>query len=77
MGVELRDKGIRVNSVNPGPVGTDMFNGLPDVVQTAFKAVAPVTDAIDIADVVTFLAGPQSRWVTGSTISTNNGVILN
>lgn len=77
MGVELRDKGIRVNSVSPGPVRTQMFTTLPTEVQDGFKAIAPVAQVEDISDIILFLAGPKSRWVTGSTISATNGVLLN
>jgi 3-oxoacyl-[acyl-carrier protein] reductase len=38
MGIELRDKGIRVNAVNPGPVETDMFLDLPNSTQDYFKS---------------------------------------
>jgi 3-oxoacyl-[acyl-carrier protein] reductase len=37
MAVELRDRGIRVTSVNPGPVSTDMFHSLSEDVQEYFK----------------------------------------
>jgi 3-oxoacyl-[acyl-carrier protein] reductase len=77
MGIELRDKGIRVNSVNPGPVITDMFTSLSDDVQDYFRATHPVAQPADITDVIVFLAGPNSRWLNGGTLSTNNGVILN
>ena len=77
MGIELRDKGIRVNAVNPGPVETDMFLGLPNETQDYFKTTQPIAKTDDIADVITFLAGPNSRWINATTIGTNNGVILN
>jgi 3-oxoacyl-[acyl-carrier protein] reductase len=77
MGVELRDKGIRVNAVNPGPVETDMFFDMPNETQDYFKSTQPVAKADDIADVITFLAGPNSRWINATTVGTNNGVILN
>jgi 3-oxoacyl-[acyl-carrier protein] reductase len=77
MAVELRDRGIRVNSINPGPVTTDMFHALSEDVQEYFRSSHPVAKPDDISDVVVFLASPKSRWVNGGTISTNNGVILN
>jgi len=77
MGIELRDKGIRVNAVNPGPVETDMFLGLSSETQEYFRSTQPVAKADDITDVVTFLAGPNSRWINATTVGTNNGVILN
>ncbi|PVG01783.1 putative short-chain type dehydrogenase/reductase [Serendipita vermifera] len=64
MGSELRDKGIRVNTVNPGPVVTDMLTAQSD-------------EPADITDAILFLAGPKSRWINGGTLSTNNGAILN
>jgi 3-oxoacyl-[acyl-carrier protein] reductase len=77
MGIELRDKGIRVNAVNPGPIETDMFLGLPNETQDYFKSTQPIGKVDDIADVITFLAGPDSRWINATTVGTNNGVILN
>jgi 3-oxoacyl-[acyl-carrier protein] reductase len=77
MGIELRDRGIRVNAVNPGPVETDMFLDLIPETQEYFRSTQPVAKADDIADVITFLAGPNSRWINGTTVGTNNGVILN
>ncbi|KAG9053603.1 hypothetical protein FS842_007720, partial [Serendipita sp. 407] len=76
MGIELRDKEIRVNSVAPGPVTTDMFNQNDEQTREAIKAHFPVGEPADIADAVAFLASPASRWVTGTTISTNNGIVL-
>ncbi|KAG8820530.1 hypothetical protein FRB91_000547 [Serendipita sp. 411] len=76
MGIELRDKEIRVNSVAPGPITTDMFNQNDEQTREAIKAHFPVGEPADIADAVAFLASPASRWVTGTTISTNNGMVL-
>ncbi|KAG8813808.1 hypothetical protein FRC17_001414 [Serendipita sp. 399] len=76
MGIELRDKEIRVNSVAPGPTTTDMFNQNSEELKDAIKASYPVGEPSDIADVVAFLASPASRWVTGTTLSVNNGMVL-
>jgi 3-oxoacyl-[acyl-carrier protein] reductase len=77
MGSELRDKGIRVNSVNPGPVVTDMFTSQTEDIQDYFRATHQVAQPTDITDVVVFLASSKSRWINGGTLSTNNGAILN
>jgi len=72
MGVELRDRGIRVTAINPGPVVTDAFTRLPVETQEHFKSLNPITVPEDIADIITFLASPKSRWVNGGTINANN-----
>lgn len=74
--VELRDRGIRVTAVNPGPTTTDMFYGMPVENQEYVKSQGPVADPSDIADIVVFLAGPKSRWITASTVNSNNGAVL-
>ncbi|KAG8813807.1 hypothetical protein FRC17_001413 [Serendipita sp. 399] len=76
MGIELRDKEIRVNSVAPGPTTTDMFYQNSEEQREAIKAHFPVGEPSDIADAVVFLASPASRWVTGTTLSVNNGMVL-
>ncbi|KAG8849390.1 hypothetical protein FRB91_010002 [Serendipita sp. 411] len=77
MGIELRDKGIRVNAVAPGPVTTDMFTTLDKETQEHFRSKFPVGEASDIANSVLFLASSASGWITSTTLNTNNGVILN
>ncbi|KIM31325.1 hypothetical protein M408DRAFT_64775 [Serendipita vermifera MAFF 305830] len=74
MAVELRDRGIRVNSINPGPVSTDMFAKIPEEARETIKKTTPVASPEDIADVIAFLASSKSRWVNGGTINTNNAV---
>lgn len=72
MAVELRDKGIRVTSINPGPVATETFLKISG--ESSMKVKYPVAKPEDIADIVVFLAGPKSRWVNGGTINANNAV---
>ncbi|KIM24484.1 hypothetical protein M408DRAFT_26952 [Serendipita vermifera MAFF 305830] len=74
MGVELRDRGIRVTAVNPGTVFTDAFDASTEERKNHIKATQPVANPEDIADVIAFLAGPKSRWVNGGTINTNNAL---
>ena len=74
---ELGPKGHTVNTVCPGPVSTDMLNGIPkEIVEnqlrnTPLENRRGSTD--DIAQVVGFLAEEGSRWVTGQTISASGG----
>ncbi|KIM24483.1 hypothetical protein M408DRAFT_75810 [Serendipita vermifera MAFF 305830] len=76
MAVELRDRGIRVTAVNPGPTITDAFEAQTEERKTYLKATQPVGNPEDIADVIVFLAGPKSRWVNGGTVNTNNAVVF-
>jgi len=61
---ELGSTGTTVNAVNPGPVQSD-------------KESTPLEHRVgtveEIAGVVSWLAGPDSRWVTGQTISASGG----
>ena len=74
---ELGAKGHTVNIVCPGPVSTDMLNGVPkEVVENQLKNT-PMENRLgstdDIAQIVAFLAEEGSRWVTGQTISASGG----
>lgn len=74
--------GVTVNSVNPGPVDTDMYRAAGTVhlarmeEQNKKVPAAPRcgTEA-DIADIITFLCEERSRWVTGDTICANGGML--
>ncbi|KGM34438.1 SDR family oxidoreductase [Inquilinus limosus] len=76
---ELRGRGISVNAVAPGPTATDLFfNGkTPELVDRLAKA-APLErlgTPEDIANVVSFLAGPQGGWVNGQVLRANGGLV--
>lgn len=71
--------GIRVNVVAPGLVHTPMVSSGVDEAGRARRAAAGVLGtegtAWDVADAVTFLAGPASRWITGSVLAVDGGLI--
>jgi len=76
---ELGPKGIRVNSINPGPVETEGYNtigvGGSDF-EKQMQAQTPlgrVGQPQDIAPVAVFLASPDSGWITGETIRVAGG----
>ncbi|CAO3682205.1 unnamed protein product [Umbelopsis ramanniana] len=79
---ELGSKNITSNSINPGPVSTDMamaqpaeiIKSLEQIVQNAaLKRFATVEE---IANVAAFLASPESQWVTGDVLNANGGLIF-
>ncbi len=75
MAVELGEYGILVNAIAPGPVLTAMANH--DAVQKqAFldrMALKRYATPEEIAAVAAFLAGPDSSFITGETISVDGG----
>ncbi len=81
LAVELGPRGITVNAVSPGVIATDMA---AEFVQSAEgqefakskQALKRIGTAEDVADVVGFLAGPASRWVTGEVIEVGGGSSL-
>jgi len=74
---ELRGRDITVNAVAPGPTATALFLDGKD--QETIDRMAKMNPMErlgtpgDIADVVSFLAGP-GRWVNGQTLYVNGGV---
>ncbi|MGP4021677.1 SDR family oxidoreductase [Saccharopolyspora sp. 5N708] len=75
---ELGPRGITVNAVSPGPIDTDLLRGA--VGADALAATAQLTPLgrlgrpADVADVVAFLVGPDSGWVTGQNIRATGGL---
>lgn len=79
MAYEWGPDGIRCNCVSPGMVHTGMTDGVySDPAKRADRArhipLRRVADPIDIARVVTFLAGPDSAYVTGIDLVVDGGV---
>lgn len=76
---ELGRQGIRVCSVRPGVVQTDLGDhliGVPDVLDDylAQMPISRVGHVDDIARAVRYLAGPESGWVTGVALSVDGGM---
>lgn len=77
---ELGPRKIRVNSVNPGMVETEGTHaaGIHDSeMRTQTEASTPlgrIGQVQDIAPVVTFLASPDSGWITGESLYVSGGI---
>ena len=77
---ELGPKNIRVNAVNPGLTATEgnaSFRGPDNPFEKAEVAKTPLGrlgQPDDIADVVTFLASDDARWITGALLQVAGGL---
>ena len=77
--LELAGKNIRVNSVHPGPIDTDMLNvrsreeNLRRVQQVPMKRLGTKEE---IAGLVLFLLSDESRYMTGSEVAMDGGAAL-
>ncbi|WP_410601090.1 SDR family oxidoreductase [Amycolatopsis sp. lyj-90] len=75
---ELRGRDITVNAVAPGPTATALFLDGKDEETIASMAAQPPLERLgtpsDIAEVVSFLAGP-ARWVNGQVLRANGGIV--
>lgn len=74
---ELGHNGTTVNAVNPGPVQTELLDNIPkDIIETQLKLTA-VENRLgmpqEIADIVTWLAGDESGWISGQAICASGG----
>jgi NAD(P)-dependent dehydrogenase (short-subunit alcohol dehydrogenase family) len=73
----LGSRGITVNAVSPGTIETDIHPWMADPAAKAHAAGFSVFDRVgqpgDVADVVSFLASADARWVTGQNIDVSGG----
>lgn len=75
---ELGGVNVRVNSVCPGLVETDLSAGLrgSDAIRDDYLQCMPISrvgTVDDVASAVRFLCGPESSWITGVTLSVDGG----
>jgi 3-oxoacyl-[acyl-carrier protein] reductase len=76
---ELGGRGITVNAVAPGPIATELFlkGKSPELIEELAK-LAPLGrlgQPEDVANVVSFLAGPDGGWIDGQVLRPNGGRI--
>jgi 2-hydroxycyclohexanecarboxyl-CoA dehydrogenase len=80
--IEAKRDGVRINLLTPsliaGTPGADLIAADPFAGKMFEKAATlahlGVADVTDLAEVALFLAGPQSRRITGQAISVNGGI---
>ena len=74
---ELANKGVTVNTVSPGYIGTDMVKAIrPDVLDKIVGTV-PVKrlgEPSEIASIIAWLAGEEAGYSTGADFSVNGGL---
>ncbi|MBM4268132.1 MAG: SDR family oxidoreductase [Deltaproteobacteria bacterium] len=79
---ELGGFGIRVNSVRPGIVATEIMEAFvipnQDVVGDYLEKmpIRRVGEIDDVGRLVRFLAGPESSWITGQAIGIDGGLTV-
>lgn len=76
---EFARKGVTVNAVAPGYTSTDMTQGIPEAALKQITNMIPMgrmAEPHEIANAVTFLAGPGASYVTGQVIGVNGGMYM-
>ena len=80
MARELGPDGIRVNSVTPGLIQTDITGDklTPEMKADIIKGIplARLGEATDVANIYLFLASDLSAYVTGAVIDVNGGMLI-
>ncbi|MFJ2747835.1 SDR family NAD(P)-dependent oxidoreductase [Streptomyces sp. NPDC087297] len=80
LGSDLAERGIRVNSVSPGYIVTEMFDAAnPDPAShDAIRSQVPLRRlgrAEDVAETVAFLLSPRSSYITAQDIAVDGGLV--
>ena len=80
---EFNDRGIRFNTLSPGPIDTPILDGQADSVEAAYEIKAQFAAAVplnrlgrpdEIAAAALFLASDDSTFVAGTELSVDGGM---
>lgn len=77
---EVASRGIRVNCIAPGFIGTEMTEVLTDDQKKTILEKVPlgrIAEAQEVAAAVSFLLSDDSKYITGHTLSVNGGLFMN
>jgi 3-oxoacyl-[acyl-carrier protein] reductase len=72
---EVGDRGITVNNVQPGPIDTDLNPASGDwaAPQKAMTALNRYGTVDEVAALVSFVASPESSYITGANLTVDGG----
>jgi meso-butanediol dehydrogenase/(S,S)-butanediol dehydrogenase/diacetyl reductase len=77
LAVEFAGRGVRVNAVAPSLTSTDATADIPAEDVAEFLRRIPMgraAEPAEVADVISFLAGPDARFVTGVVLPVDGGL---
>ncbi len=77
LALEVAKKGITVNTVSPGYVGTAMVMAIQEDIRNKIIAQVPqgrLGTPAEIAGAVAYLASEEARYITGANIAINGGL---
>ncbi|CAN7995392.1 unnamed protein product [Ixodes hexagonus] len=76
--LEVASKGIRVNTILPGPVDTPLLAHLPEDVVADFvdkTALKRKARPDEIAETIAFMCSPMSSFMIGAVVDVTGGII--
>jgi 3-oxoacyl-[acyl-carrier protein] reductase len=71
--------GVRANAICPGVIDTNMTRAIPQAMVDGLKMMTPlgqIGEPDDIASLAVYLAGDESKFVTGQALSPNGGLVI-
>jgi 3alpha(or 20beta)-hydroxysteroid dehydrogenase len=73
--VEFGASGVRVNSVHPGPINTNMTSKSPGASENRFRALPAgrIGEPEEVASLAVFLASDESAFITGTELVIDGG----
>ena len=79
LALEMRPHGVRVNAISPGPTKSARFLAtrmVDDAMMGAGQSLARYAEPQEIADVVAFLAGSNSKFISGQILRVDGAASL-